>query len=68
MREKNFIEGWSPLFLRSELEGGQQPYQLPFDYLRELLRQAEELKLNPLKWMPWDYDDTLARPATPATA
>jgi transposase len=40
----------------------------PFDYLTELLRHAEELKRNPSEWMPWNYRETLARPATPAAA
>jgi len=38
----------------------------PFDYLTELQRHAEELKLNPSAWMPWNYRDTLARLATPS--
>src|SRR5215467_5051938 len=40
----------------------------PFDYLTELQRHAEELKHNPSAWMPWNYRDTLARLALPATA
>ena len=40
----------------------------PFDYLTELQRNAEELKQNPPEWMPWNYRETLARPATPAAA
>jgi hypothetical protein len=40
----------------------------PFDYLTELLRQAEELKRSPSEWMPWNYRDTLARLATSAAA
>ena len=39
-----------------------------FDYLTELLRHTEELKQNPLEWMPWNYRDTLARLATLAAA
>ena len=40
----------------------------PFDYLTVLLRHAEELKLRPSEWMPWNYRETLARLATPAAA
>jgi len=40
----------------------------PFEYLTELLRHAEELKLSPSEWMPWNYRETLARLATPAAA
>jgi hypothetical protein len=40
----------------------------PFDYLTELQRHAEELKLRPSEWMPWNYRETLARLATPAAA
>jgi transposase len=36
----------------------------PFDYLTELLRHTEELKLNPAAWMPWNYRQNL----TPAAA
>lgn len=35
----------------------------PFDYLTQLQRHAEELKQNPSQWLPWNYRDTLARPA-----
>lgn len=31
----------------------------PFHYLTELLRHAEELKLNPAAWMPWNYHQNL---------
>ncbi len=40
----------------------------PFDYLTELQRHAEELKLRPSEWMPWNYRETLARLARPAAA
>jgi transposase len=40
----------------------------PFDYLTELQRHAEELKLNPSVWMPWNHRDTLTRLATPSAA
>ena len=33
----------------------------PFDYLNQLQRHAEELKLTPSDWMPWNYRATLAR-------
>jgi transposase len=33
----------------------------PFDYLNQLQRHAEELKLTPPEWMPWNYRATLAR-------
>jgi hypothetical protein len=34
-----------------------------FDYLTELQRHARELTANPAEWMPWNYRETLARPA-----
>jgi len=40
----------------------------PFDYLSELLPQAEELKESPAEWMVWNYRDTLAPMAVPAAA
>ena len=40
----------------------------PFDYLTVLQRHAEELKLNPSAWMPWNYRASLARLATPSAA
>jgi hypothetical protein len=40
----------------------------PFDYLTELLRQAEALKQKPSEWMPWTYRETLARSTTPTAA
>ena len=40
----------------------------PFDYLTELQRHSEELKLRPSEWIPWNYRETLARLATPAAA
>jgi len=33
----------------------------PFQYLTELLRHAEELKLNPAAWMPWNYGQNLTQ-------
>jgi transposase len=39
----------------------------PFQYLTELERHADELPSNPDRWMPWNYQETLAAaPATPA--
>jgi len=40
----------------------------PFDYLTELQRHSEELKLTPAEWMPWNYRETLARLALSAAA
>ncbi|MGH9608807.1 MAG: IS66 family transposase [Bryobacteraceae bacterium] len=40
----------------------------PLHYLTELLRHPGELKQKPPEWMPWNYQDTLARLATPAAA
>ncbi len=40
----------------------------PFDYLTELQRHAEELKLHLSAWMPWNYRETLERLAKPAAA
>ena len=40
----------------------------PFDYLTELQRHAEELKLRPSEWMPWNYRERLARLARPDAA
>ena len=34
-----------------------------FDYLVELQRHARELTASPTEWMPWNYRDTLMRPA-----
>jgi hypothetical protein len=31
----------------------------PFDYLTQLQRHSDELKENPVHWMPWNYADTL---------
>jgi hypothetical protein len=36
----------------------------PFDYLNELQRHAEELDEDPAAWMPWNYRETLGRPAS----
>ena len=33
----------------------------PFDYLVALQRHADEVSLNPGEWMPWNYQETLAR-------
>jgi hypothetical protein len=40
----------------------------PFDYLTELLRNAEESKRSPSEWMPWNYREALARIAKFAAA
>src|SRR5712691_6334824 len=40
----------------------------PFDYLNELQRHSEDLKRHPSECMPCNYDEALARPATPAAA
>jgi hypothetical protein len=32
----------------------------PFDYLTELLRNAEQVRTSPQQWMPWNYRETLA--------
>lgn len=40
----------------------------PFDYLTELLRHTEELKLRPSEWMPWNNRDALARLLSPRAA
>ncbi|MBM4093869.1 MAG: IS66 family transposase [Planctomycetes bacterium] len=37
----------------------------PFDYLTELDRHATEAASNPGAWMPWNYRETLAAPASP---
>jgi hypothetical protein len=37
-----------------------------FDYLTELMRNAEELKQNPSERMPWNYRHTMARLAAAA--
>jgi transposase len=36
-----------------------------FHYLTELQRQAPEVAANPSQWMPWNYRETLERPAGP---
>jgi len=33
----------------------------PFHYLTELQRHHKELAANPKEWMPWNYQETLAR-------
>ena len=43
------------LIYTTELEGGN-----PFDYLTELLRNAEEVARDPAAWLPWTYLETLA--------
>jgi transposase len=40
----------------------------PFKYLTELLRHAEELKLNPSAWMPWNYRQNLTQAAARAAS
>jgi transposase len=40
----------------------------PFKYLTELLRHAEELKLNPAAWMPWNYRQNLTQAAARAAS
>ena len=40
----------------------------PFQYLTELERHANELSSNPDRWMPWNYQDTLAAAPTPPAA
>ena len=36
-----------------------------FDYLTELQKHAEEVAENPSAWMPWNYQEVLARADTP---
>jgi hypothetical protein len=39
----------------------------PFQYLSEVERHADELSSNPDRWMPWNYQETLAAaPTAPA--
>jgi hypothetical protein len=38
----------------------------PFDHLTVLQKHAEELCDHPADWMPWNYQDTLQRQATPS--
>lgn len=35
-----------------------------FDYLCELQHHAEQLRENPVHWIPWNYRETLSRIAT----
>ena len=35
----------------------------PLDYLTELQRHAAELRADPAAWMPWNYQEQLARAA-----
>jgi transposase len=37
----------------------------PFDYLTQLLKHTDELAAHPADWMPWNYQDTLQRCASP---
>jgi hypothetical protein len=38
----------------------------PFEYLTELLRHAEELRVKPSQWLPWNYCETVSRISTAA--
>jgi transposase len=38
----------------------------PLDYLTELERHADEARVNPQNWMPWNYQQTLDGTVTPA--
>jgi transposase len=46
-----------------ELGGGN-----PFDYLNQIERHAEEVSADPERWMPWNYQATLAELAMPSEA
>ncbi len=37
----------------------------PFHYMTELQRHAEELRKDPTAWMPWNYQETLAKTKGP---
>jgi len=37
----------------------------PLDYLTQLLQHPNELAAHPADWMPWTYQETLQRSATP---
>lgn len=37
----------------------------PLDYLTQLLQHPNELAAHPADWMPWNYQETLQRSATP---
>ena len=39
----------------------------PFLYLNEVERHADELSSNPDRWMPWNYQETLAAAPTAPT-
>jgi hypothetical protein len=39
-----------------------------FRYLTELLRHSADIARTPADWMPWNYDETLARMESPAAA
>jgi transposase len=34
-----------------------------FDYLTELMRNADQAAVDPKSWMPWNYTDQLTREA-----
>ncbi len=36
----------------------------PFEYLIALLRHSDQIRANPSDWMPWNYQQTLARRMT----
>jgi hypothetical protein len=40
----------------------------PFDYLTEIERPAKEAAAEPARWMPWNYQETLAEIATASAA
>jgi hypothetical protein len=37
----------------------------PFDYLTELQKHANELSVDPNRWLPWNYRDALPKTAAP---
>ena len=38
----------------------------PFEYLTELERHADETRVNPQSWMPWNYRQALVGMSAPA--
>ncbi len=40
----------------------------PFDYLTELERHADDARVNPQHWLPWNYRQTLDGTVTHAGA
>ena len=48
-----------------ESYGGSDAGPTPYEYLLTAARNADALKKDPGRWMPWNYQDALAQDASP---